>query len=327
MYTVLGGTFSRLHKGHKLMIKAAFDTGNPVILGLTTDEYLKHNKAYRGYSYARRERALFKFMSKFGKDFSILPLDTRSGNTEIFPEYDAIVVSIETLDRARAINERRRANNLEPLRIISVPIVLAEDLFPISSTRVISGEIRVSGRRIPPVRVGVATGNSLKLTATGKFMKTLMKNYTIEQISDYELNTDQPFGYDTNRLAMRRAMEALVDRDYGIGIESGVWREPVSGKYIEKHTCVVIDRYSRVTMGTSSGFELPEDIISIMKRGENESMAFEALYDVKDVGSRGGVISELSGHRLTRENLIIESVRNAFVPRVGASYFNLDRKN
>lgn len=326
MITVIGGTFSRLHKGHKLMIRAAFATGNRVVLGLTTDEYLKHNKAYRGYSYARRKRALFQFMSKFGEDFSILPLGTRSGNTETAQEYDAIVVSVETLPSARRINEKRESNGLHPLKIISVPIVLAEDLFPLSSSRVISGELRISGNRISPVRIGVATQNDLKTEAVKRFIKTLMKNYSVERVGDYELETDQPFGIDTNKLAIKRAMKALSDRDYGIGIESGVWRDPISGKYIEKHTCVVVDRYSRVTMGMSSGFELPESIISIMKSGENESVAFEELYGTEDVGSKDGVISELSGGRIKRVDLVKESVRNAFVPRVGANFFGLDRK-
>lgn len=326
MITVIGGTFSRLHKGHKLMIRAAFATGNKVVLGLTTDEYLKHNKAYRGYSYAMRKRALDRYMSKFGQDFSILPLSARSGNTETAQEYDAIVVSVETLPSAQSINEKRKANGLHLLKIISVPIILAEDLFPLSSTRIISGEIRVSGNRIHPVRIGVATGNNLKIDAVSKFMKTLMKNYSVEQVIDYELATDQPFGNDTSKLAIKRAMEALSDRDYGIGIESGVWRDQVSGKYIEKHACVVVDRYSRVTMGMSSGFELPERLVSIMKRGKNESDAFYEIYGKQDLGSMGGVISELSVQKIKREELIRECVRNAFVPRIGASYFGLDRK-
>lgn len=326
MITVLGGTFSRLHKGHKLMLKAAFDTGNRVILGLTTDEYLKHNKTYKGYSYSRRKRALTRYMSKLGQDFEIVPLGTRSGNTETNPDYGAIIVSRETKSSAMAINEKRKKNGLNPMEIITVPIVPAEDLFPMSSTRIITGEIRASGTRITPVRIGIATKNNLKRESVQRYMGHLMKNYCVEQKSDYTLDSDQPFGDETNRLATRRAMEALSDRDYGVGIESGVWRDPVSGKCVEKHVCVVVDRYSRVTLGTSSGFELPEDMVSLMKEGMNESDAYRKLYGTPDIGKKGGVIGEFSKGSLKRSDLITECIRNAFIPRMSAEFFGLDRK-
>lgn len=326
MITVLGGSFSRLHKGHKLMISTAFKTGKKVILGLSTDEYLKHNKTYRGYPYDRRKKALSKYMSTFGGDFEILPLGTSSGNTETDSRYSTIVVSRETRKVAEGINRKRVENGLGPLEIITVPIVLAEDLFPLSSTRIINGEIRASGSRIHPVRIGIATGNGLKLDTAKEYFGKIMRNFTVQQVSEYTLDSDQPFGNDTTRFATRRAMEALFDRDYGVGIESGVWRDPVNGKFIEKHVCIVIDRFSRVTKGTSSGFELPEDIISLMKDGMDESQAFHAIYGKQDIGKDGGVIGEFSGGRLKRAVLITEALRNSFIPRIGADYFGFDHK-
>lgn len=326
MITVIGGTFSRLHKGHKLMIRAAFDTGNKVILGLTSDEYLKHNKTYKGYSYAARKRTLERFMSRFGGDFEILPLGTRSGNTETSPDYEAIVVSRETATSVEAINRKRVANGLKPMKVIEVPIVLAEDLFPLSSTRIIRGEVRSSGSRITPVRIGISTQNEVKAEALEKFLRRFMRNFTVIRNRQYELETDQPFGDDTTRFAIERAMEALEDRDYGVGIESGLWREPVSGKYVEMHVCAVIDRYSRMTLGTSSGFELPQNMVSLMKDGLNESRAFARLYGTEDIGMKDGVIGAFSGGTLKRKGLVTESIRNAFVPRKGASFFGLDQK-
>lgn len=326
MITVLGGSFSRLHKGHKLMIRAAFDTGKRVVLGLSTDEYLKHNKAYQGYTYSRRKQALERYMSSLGTSYDILPLDRPSGNTTTDPAYSTIVVSTETRNVALEINRKREKNGLEPLEILAIPIVLAEDLFPISSTRIIAGEIRNSGTRINPVRIGVATDNELKMDVAKAYFGTIMNNTSVERVSDYVLESDQPFGYDTTRSATRRAMEALADRDYGIGIESGVWRDPVNGKCMEMHMCIVIDRYSRVTSGTSSGFELPEDLITFMKYGMNESASYHALYGEQDIGKKGGVVGEFSAGRVIRSQLIMESLRNAFIPRLGAKYFGLDRK-
>ncbi len=327
MITVLGGTFSRLHKGHKLMLQYAFNTGNKVIVGLTTDEFLKHNKSYKGYSYASRKRTLERFMSTLGTDFEVLPLDTRAGNTETSPEYVAIVVSKETKKSAEAINRKRIANGLNKLEIITVPVILAEDLFPISSTRIISGEITTHGKRVRPVRVGISTSNDLKKSSLETYLSTIMKNFSVEVNSDYELDSNQPFGADTYRMAVKRAISALSDRDYGIGIESGIFRESITGKHLDIHVCAVVDRYSRITLGTSSGFEIPSDIISLLKQGEEESSAFESLYGTEAIGKHEGVIGAFTEGKLKRTNLINESIRNAFVPRIGAEYFDFDQKN
>lgn len=326
MITVLGGTFSRLHKGHKLMLKYAFNTGNKVVIGLTTDEYLKHNKSYRGYSYAMRKKKLERYMSTLGSNFEVLPLGTRSGNTETNPEYSAIVVSKETMKNAENINKKRAANGLRELEIITVPVILAEDLFPISSTRIISGEINNSGRRVKTIRVGISTENKLKTETLAGYLKKIMKNFNVEANTDYELDSNQPFGDDTFRLAMKRALAALRDRDYGIGIESGIFRDSTTGKCLDIHVCAVVDRYSRSTLGTSSGFEIPGDIISLLKEGEEESSAFEALYGTESIGRHNGVVGAFTEGRLKRSDLIGESIRNAFIPRLGASYFSFDKK-
>lgn len=326
MLTVLGGSFSRLHKGHKLMISAAFETGNRVVVGLSSDEYLKHNKAYKDYPYEKRKQTLDEYMSSFGLEYDILPLDSSSGNTTTNPDYGVIVVSRETQKVAESINIKRKENNLNPLEIISIPILLAEDLFPLSSTRIIDGEIDESGTRIEPIRLGISTKNRLKVETTVNYFNEFMKNFNVEQVSEYTLDSDQPFGEETTRYATMRAMEALSDRDYGIGIESGVFRNQVNGKYIELHVCVVVDRYSRVTTGTSSGFELPEDIVSLMKDGIDESAAYQAIYGKDDIGKKGGVIGEFSNGKVKRSDLITEALRNSFIPRIGAIFFNLDLK-
>ena len=326
MITVLGGSFSKLHKGHKLMLKYAFNTGNRVVVGLTTDDYLKHNKTYRGFSYSLRKRNLERFMSKLGSDFEVLPLETRSGNTETNPDYTAIVVSRETMVTAEIINRKRISNGLKPLDIITVPVILAEDLFPISSTRIIAGEINTSGKRVRPVKVGISTANELKASSVGTYLTTIMRNFEVEINTEYELDTNQPFGDETYRMAVKRAISALIDRDYGIGIESGIFRESITNKCLDIHVCAVIDRYSRLTIGTSSGFEIPDDIVNLLKDGLEESRAFEVLYGTEAIGKHNGVIGAFTDGQLRRKELILESLRNAFVPRIGAGYFGLDQK-
>lgn len=321
MTTLVGGTFSRMHNGHRALLKAAIDTGKHVIIGLTTDNYTKGNKDYPLIPYSRREKAVRRFMDRYSDNYEIAPLDSRRGNSDTIPEYDCIVVSPETERSAMEINNRRVAKGLDPMRVIVIPYVLAEDLFPVSSSRILSGEITPGGRRIKPVRISVSTGNDLKMDAVKRYLSRFMKNSSFRKFTEYELPTEQPFGDDTAKLATQRAMKGLDDFDYSIGIESGIIFNPMNSAYFDFHYCSVIDRYGRITVGVSSGFQVPENLIALTKRGKTESEAFLSIYGEKDIGQASGIIGAISGNRVTRDRLIEESVRNAFVPRFSPNYF------
>ena len=63
-------------------------------------------------------------------------------------DFDAIIVSPETVETANEINKKRRNNGLNPLKIVKIPYVMAEDNKPISSTRILNKEIDKEGRMI-----------------------------------------------------------------------------------------------------------------------------------------------------------------------------------
>jgi pantetheine-phosphate adenylyltransferase len=75
----------------------------------------------------------------------IVPLNDTYGITLSDNRIDAIVVSEETEPRARQINEKRRSMGKAPLPIVIVKMVLSEDHYPISSTRIWFEEIDREG--------------------------------------------------------------------------------------------------------------------------------------------------------------------------------------
>ena len=75
----------------------------------------------------------------------ITPLNDAYGVTLLDKRIDAIVVSEETEPRAREINEKRKSLGLSPLPIVTVKMVLSEDHYPISSTRIWFEEIDREG--------------------------------------------------------------------------------------------------------------------------------------------------------------------------------------
>lgn len=322
MIAVLGGSFSILHRGHQALIRRAFEVGDSVVLGLTTDEYVRKHKIYRVSSYIKREQVLKKFMDSFNKPYVIKPLETREGGLTSSPDLDILVVSQETAGNIGGINKIREQNGLKPLAINVVPLVLAEDLFPISSTRINRKEIRKNGNRILPVKISISTGNDLKVEAARSAFRKVMKNFTVEKFRGYSLDTDQPFGVDTERFATSRAIAGLRDNDYSIGVESGIFYNSFNNIYYDVHVAAIIDRQSRLTMGYSSGFEIPPDMIGIIKRGNSEGDAFSKIYGTAGIDMRTGIIGKISDNMLTRQELVSEAIRNAIIPRVAPAYYH-----
>lgn len=144
----LGGTFSRLHYGHVMLLRTGLRLAKKVIIGVTTDEFAKSlGKKYRVPPFEDRVRDLKFFLRQMGwiHRCEILPLDDPYGVTITDPTLEVLVTSPFTHHRGVEINNIRVKRGLKPLKIVVCPLVVAWDGKPISSTRIILGEINERG--------------------------------------------------------------------------------------------------------------------------------------------------------------------------------------
>lgn len=151
----IGGTFDVLHKGHWFILEEAFNVAEQVLIGLTTDDFVKRmKKSHAVDCYEKRLEELEKFLKEkaFRERAEIIPIDDRFGPTigesPLNYEIDGIVVSEETEPGAEEINWIRVKEGKKPLLIVVVSMVLAEDGKPISSTRIRRQEVDRYGRLI-----------------------------------------------------------------------------------------------------------------------------------------------------------------------------------
>lgn len=164
---VLGGTFDHFHVGHRRLLDDAFRRALRVGIGITTAPYLAaHGKRFarRIQPFGVRRANLVRYLRSHypGARWEVVPLEDPVGGA-LRPEVELVVASEETRPGARRINALRRTHGLAPARLHFVPIVLADDLLPLSSTRIRAGRVDAAGRRVRPVRIARRSGLALSL--------------------------------------------------------------------------------------------------------------------------------------------------------------------
>lgn len=144
----VGGTFDLLHKGHETLLGAAFKNGANVTIGITTDAMNKKTQNITFQNQNQRIKSVKDFLKKNNliKNAKVVLINDIYGPTLKDKTIDALIVSKETVKGAQLINSARTEKKLKRLPVITVSLVLAQDKKPISSTRILNGEIDRFGK-------------------------------------------------------------------------------------------------------------------------------------------------------------------------------------
>lgn len=146
---ILGGTFDRLHIGHKELINKTLKESESVIIGIATPKLIKNKFLSETIeNYSIRKNNLKEFLQERGflERVSLISLNNIFGNSLKGKNIDAIFVTRQTYENAILINKKRKEINLNPLKINIVPLLKGEDGKIITSERIRSGEIDENGK-------------------------------------------------------------------------------------------------------------------------------------------------------------------------------------
>lgn len=142
-----GGTFDIIHKGHLTLLSESFRLSSKVIIGLTSDEFAQKNGKSLQNDFDSRLIALDEILKKSfpNSSYVIRKLDDDFGPAVLTKDVEALVVSGETQNKGKILNELRQNQNLSPVKVIVVPMVMAQDGTRISTTRIKNSEIDKNG--------------------------------------------------------------------------------------------------------------------------------------------------------------------------------------
>ena len=143
----MGGTFDVIHSGHMALLNKAFSLSSKVIIGLSSDQLATKKGKNLVNDYSKRFSLLKSTIEKNypNSSYQISKLEDDFGPAVIEGSVKALVVSEETSNKGLLLNELRAERNLPPVKIVVVPMVLADDGKAISTSRIKNSEIDSNG--------------------------------------------------------------------------------------------------------------------------------------------------------------------------------------
>jgi len=185
-------------------------------------------------------------------------------------------------------------------------------------TRAPKASCNVNQQEEPAMNVNVGTGNSLKVEAV---RAVFAEAFPTENIEVSAINVPsgvpaQPFDGELALGATNRARAALLDANYGVGIEAGIVRFPGCEEQFSVQFCAIVDRDGEVSVGHGPGYTPPREVIAALEAGSDLNREMSRISGIEEIREKMGAVGYLSNGITDRLTITRNAVLMALIPRI-----------
>jgi len=120
----------------------------------------------------------------------------------------------------------------------------------------------------------------------------------------------------TSRSMMRFARAALLDAEYGVGIEAGIIHFPGCAERFSVQFCAIVDRAGKVSVGQGPGYTLPSEVIAALEAGSDLNREMSRISGIDEIRDKMGAVGYLSCGMTDRLTITRDAVLMALIPRI-----------
>ncbi len=168
------------------------------------------------------------------------------------------------------------------------------------------------------MNVNVGTNNSLKVRAVRAAFAAAFPEDDVE-VNAIDVPSGvpaQPFGAQVTAGAINRARAALLDADYGVGIEAGIVGLPGCEERFSVQFCAIVDQTGEMTVGHGPGYTLPHGVIAALESGSDLNLEMSRISGIDEIREKIGAVGYLSNGLTDRLTITRDAVLMALIPRI-----------
>ncbi len=170
------------------------------------------------------------------------------------------------------------------------------------------------------IKIGIGSTNPAKVKAVKNAVKRLWKTAVFISIPAPSDVSDMPMSdEETLRGATNRARAALADADFGIGLEGGVYEDPLG--LVLMGWVVVMGVNGRCGIGGTARILLPEPIADRVRAGEELGPVMDDVLRTEKTNQKGGAVGALTGGLVMRQDAFETAVYYALAPFISPELY------